>query len=71
MSERCICQDYVLRGLDYDIWCDGGWSDGYPNWWLSGGHKPGWALTPDDFDPPLTNSEVQEISDYARDTIIG
>jgi len=62
MSERCIKDDVDLRGLTYALWIDGS-----RNWWLSGGHKPGWVLTEDDFDPPLTDKELQPIFDYVND----
>jgi hypothetical protein len=72
MGERCICPDYDLRGREYEVWTDGSrGSGGYPNWWLAGGHKPGWVLTEDDFDPALTNSEVTKISEYVYDRLAG
>ena len=62
MSERCIHDDWELRNLVYELWIDSS-----RNWWLSGGHKPGWVLTEDDFDPPLTDKELQAIWDFVND----
>ena len=62
MSERCIHDDWELRNLVYELWIDSS-----RNWWLSGGHKPGWVLTEVDFDPPLTDKELQAIWDFVND----
>jgi len=67
MAERLITEDYELRGQTYEVWVDGSWNGDFPNWWLSGGHKPGWVITEDDFDPPLTDAEVTAISQYVRE----
>jgi hypothetical protein len=72
MSERCLTTDYSLRGReDYEIWVDGSRNGDYPNWWLTGGHKPGWVITQDDFDPPLTAKEIRQISEYCYDRMSG
>ena len=62
MSERCLSEDYTLRGHQYELWIDGD-----RNWWLSGGHKPGWVLTESNFDPPLSNREIDTIGEYIHD----
>lgn len=72
MAERLLWSDYELRGREYEVWTDGSWgSGGFPNWWLAGGHKPGWVLGDDDFDPPLTEKEIQAISEAVYDNVAG
>lgn len=72
MTDRCICEDYELRGYTYEVWYDGTWgSGGYPNWWLQGGHKPGRVLTEHDFDPELTEKEITAISELAHGRLAG
>lgn len=72
MTERCICEDYEIRGKPYEVWTDGTRSGDYPNWWLTADHhKPGWVLTEDDFEPRLTDKEVKAISEYVYDRLVG
>jgi hypothetical protein len=71
MTERCICQDYELRGREYEIWTDGSRCGDYPNWWLAGGHKPGWVITEDDFEPKLSEEEIRAISEYVYEWVSG
>ena len=62
--ERCLCDDYEVRGIEYGLWIDGSRNGDYPNWWLTDGHKPGWVVTEDDFEPKLTDKEINAISEY-------
>lgn len=72
MRERCIFPDYELRGREYEVWTNGHCNPGeYPQWWLAGGHKPGWILDEDDFDPKLTAEEIRKISEAVYDYLVG
>lgn len=69
--DRCLFDDYELRGLEYEVWTDGTRNGDYPNWWLTGGHKPGWVLTENDFEPKLTDAEIHKISEAVYDHVAG
>lgn len=72
MSDLLIFDEYMIRGKPYEVWSDGSRLGDYPNWWLCADHhKPGWALTETDFDPPLTMDEIQHISEAVYDYYAG
>lgn len=60
MSDRCLCPDFDLRGLTWEIWSD---SDGRR---LVDPRKREVVDTDRAFDPPLTNDELLAIYDYGK-----
>lgn len=61
MAERCLCEDFELRGQTYEIWSDCG--DRY----LADPRKNAVVDTDRAFTPPLTNDELLSIYDYGKD----
>jgi hypothetical protein len=59
MRQRCLCEDFELRGQTYEIWNDSG--DRY----LADPRKRQ-VVDTDAFDPPLTNEELLSIYDYGK-----
>lgn len=62
MVDKCLCPDFELRGLEYEIWM------------LSGGErvlvdprKREVVDTDTEFSIPLTNAELLSIYDYGKD----
>jgi hypothetical protein len=60
MTDRCLCEDFELRGRSYEIWNNGG--DRY----LIDPHSQYVVDTDHDFDPPLSNDELLAIYDYGK-----
>lgn len=58
--ERCLCEDFELRGQVYEIWNDGG------DRILVDPRKREVVDTDHAFDPPLTNEELLSIYDYGK-----
>lgn len=78
MSDRCISDDYELRGQAFEVWTDGHANPGlYPNWWLviraDADGLPALprntVLTGEEagFDPPLSAKEIEHIGQYVAD----
>ena len=69
MSERCLSTDYMVRGHEFELWRD------YNGWYLVARPLTAAAtklpentvLTGAEFDPPLTATEIQRISNYVFD----
>lgn len=56
MTQRCLTEDYELRGKLYQLWIEG------RDWWLN--NEDG---TEAEFDPELTEQELQDIWEYIND----
>lgn len=71
MSERCLTEDYELRGHEVEVWREDG------GWWLAArephasalGVPADTVLACEEFKPPLTDAEVRRIDDYVFDRL--
>jgi hypothetical protein len=61
VSERCIHPDYEIRGKTYELWID---SD--RNWSFSS-EDSDMMMIESDFDPPLTEAEMDRINRFVDD----
>lgn len=61
MSERCLCEDFELRGQTYEIW------RGTEGNYLADPRSQMVVDTDRAFSPPLTNDELLQIYDYGKD----
>lgn len=63
MTDRCLCQDFILRGKTYEIWTN----PGDPS-----NRRLVDPLTREDvdtdiaFEPPLSNDDLLAIYDYGK-----
>lgn len=61
MAERCLCEDFELRGQIYEIWHS---AEGN---YLADPRARMVVDTDREFTPPLTNDELLSIYDYGKD----
>jgi len=62
-QERCLCEDFDLRGQTWEIWTD---SSSPSNRVLCDPRKNEVVDTDHAFYPPLTNDELLAIYDYGK-----
>lgn len=61
MAERIVCPDYELRGLEYELWLIG------DSQWALGDPRDNRMKIESDFDPPLTDAEIDRLNQYVYD----
>lgn len=77
MGDRLVYGDYELRGSPFEVWSDGhSQPGGWPNWYLATedpeiaakfGVAVRTVLTGEEFSPPLTEAEIQELGQAVAD----